>query len=101
MTVSFFYQISYFWPWNILKTKFSEKSLKAEKTGRNVAKMLKNALGKAHSKNKKGKACLRTIEQEDIARVGAAIDQIASDIEAGVYQALISKILLSRKILKI
>lgn len=54
--------------------------------------MLKNALGKAHSKNKKGKACLRTIEQEDIARVGAAIDQIASDIEAGVYQALISKI---------
>jgi len=63
--------------------------------------MLKNALGKAHSKNKKGKACLRTIEQEDIARVGAAIDQIASDIEAGVYQALISKILLSRKILKL
>ena len=54
--------------------------------------MLKNALGKAHSKNKKGKACLRTIEQEDIARVGAAIDQIASDIEAGVYQELISKI---------
>ena len=54
--------------------------------------MLKNALGKAHSKNKKGKACLRTIEQEDIARVGAEIDQIAADIEAGVYQALISKI---------
>ena len=53
--------------------------------------MLKNALGKAHSKNKKGKACLRTIEQEDIARVGAEIDQIAADIEAGVYQALISK----------
>ena len=53
--------------------------------------MLKNALGKAHSKNKKGKACLRTIEQEDIARVGSAIDQIASDIEAGVYQAMISK----------
>jgi len=63
-----------------------QKSLKAEKTGRNVAKMLKNALGKAHSKNKKGKACLRTIEQEDIARVGSAIDQIAADIEAGVYQ---------------
>lgn len=54
--------------------------------------MLKNALGKAHSKNKKGKACLRTIEQEDIALVGARIDQIAADIEAGVYQALISKI---------
>ena len=53
--------------------------------------MLKNALGKAHSKNKKGKACLRTIEQEDIARVGAMIDAIASDIEAGVYQAMISK----------
>ena len=53
--------------------------------------MLKNALGKAHSKNKKGKACLRTIEQEDIARVGSAIDQIASDIEAGVYQEPISK----------
>ena len=61
--------------------------------------MLKNALGKAHSKNKKGKACLRTIEQEDIARVGAEIDQIAADIEAGVYQALISKIHIFSKIL--
>ena len=51
--------------------------------------MLKNALGKAHSKNKKGKACLRTIEQEDISRVGAAIDQIADDVLNGVYQELI------------
>ena len=64
----------------------SAKSLKMQKTGRNVAKILKNALGKAFGKSKKAKACLAEVNQETISTLSKRIEQSAEDFENGVYE---------------
>merc|ERR1712062_335779 len=62
------------------------KSLKMQKTGRNVAKILKNALGKAFGKSKKAKACLADVNQEIISTLSKKIEQSEEDFENGVYK---------------
>jgi hypothetical protein len=57
-----------------------------QKTGRNVAKILKNALGKAFGKSKKAKACLAEVNQETISTLSKRIEQSAEDFENGVYE---------------
>ena len=57
-----------------------------QKTGRNVAKILKNALGKAFGKSKKAKACLADVNQEIISTLSKRIEQSEQDFENGVYQ---------------
>ena len=57
-----------------------------QKTGRNVAKILKNALGKAFGKSRKAKACLADVNQEIISTLSKKIKQSEQDFENGVYK---------------